>query len=1230
MRTPISMPNRAPFVGLLVLVLCFVVQHSAQAGAAHEKSLLWRIHSTGVSHDSYLYGTFHLRDERVYRFSDSVLASLATCRTFALEQRMDTLVSRMVRDMFDTTQGLRLGEVLHGAELDSVTQLVVASLAIPEAMVPNLRCGLVMQLIGAHESGTSRRATFLDAYLLGLARALHKDLRALEPYEHTMDLMDQIGRVSLRLMFDSTASGAEQSLLEPYIKLYQDQNIDSLTGSFAMMGESGLVDSILALRNVVMAASIDSLHRHASVFAAMGAAHLGGSNGIIELLRAKGYSVSPVAATYTGRRHDYDTVDITQGAQWYDFHSEHNGFSLKMPAPLAEAPMYKKMYENLEMDLPQCSDIISGLQFIAIAVRTTGQQTAEQKAAIATRMANAYFDDPDSMLMSAEQGGSDSYLNNACFDYVGESKYSSQMRLRVVVTKSGAYTLLVMGTKENIHSSMVNTYLNSLTFEHRPREPWTPYVDSTARVSVDFIGHPLTVNRGEKGAAVMVAYATDLESGNTFTLQHNWLGNKVEGVSLKAMVRSMLSSDELQEAIGSSLVFDTVSRSHLSCHYSTKADSTGARRIGRIVIHRRTIYLFEFSSSDPAKEAADSAHFFSSIRFLPDVDSALWRDYTNEEWHLSASLPGEVDESSFGDEDGSSPLLHSTYIQANDPVANQRVSITMNRLSPYTCFDSPDSLCQYWIRRVRIPGDSLGEINHVFLDNSDVYDVTLFRSRCDIATRYRIIIRGSVLCVAGVYLHHDFWDRSEIRDFFRSIVLPAPDNFNLRSSKLAHWQHDLLSADDDTSSVAAKACEWMDFSEADVTTLKTLLLRKSLPLDAQMEEQSVHQTQSDVNSVRLLILERLLRSPDSLTPAFLRQLDQATASLCVFRHYAQFAIADADKPELQAWALRALTVKENAKSSCGGPSKKDILRQCNSHSKALVQNLSLLEALYPQAELRTTVLRSLRLLLDSSAISLRDLHITEAVLVRDIQRCVSDRLKMLEPPARKKGNKPQLSFDDSDLEQRMNDNDDECYALNSVLRKMPYSAQSETALRNAMKQYHERDLDLWSTFAISLLQQGRTVEPELLLQLLNTPYAALRTLHLLDSSAQRKALPDSLFSQRNAALRQIIESATGDHFVVDSSVYLRSVATNFDGKKGRSYVFKLRLHRTNSDDDSMTAWRVALQGQYPDDTSNLNAQVTVLEVSDKNLDELSIDDHIKACLDSYAKETNPPVEDDEP
>lgn len=53
-------------------------------------------------------------------------------------------------------------------------------------------------------------------------------------------------------------------------------------------------EKFLYKRNILQAVAIDSIIKITSLFAGIGAAHLPGERGVIELLRQKGYTVRPI------------------------------------------------------------------------------------------------------------------------------------------------------------------------------------------------------------------------------------------------------------------------------------------------------------------------------------------------------------------------------------------------------------------------------------------------------------------------------------------------------------------------------------------------------------------------------------------------------------------------------------------------------------------------------------------------------------------------------------------------------------------------------------------------------------------------------------------------------------------------------------------------------------------------------------------------------------------------
>ena len=75
---------------------------------------------------------------------------------------------------------------------------------------------------------------------------------------------------------------------------YREKDIIMLDSIYKLMMSKKAHEVMILNRNQVMTRSIDSLAKTGSLFSAVGAAHLAGKGGIIQLLRNKGYTLTPI------------------------------------------------------------------------------------------------------------------------------------------------------------------------------------------------------------------------------------------------------------------------------------------------------------------------------------------------------------------------------------------------------------------------------------------------------------------------------------------------------------------------------------------------------------------------------------------------------------------------------------------------------------------------------------------------------------------------------------------------------------------------------------------------------------------------------------------------------------------------------------------------------------------------------------------------------------------------
>jgi uncharacterized protein YbaP (TraB family) len=137
----------------------------------------------------------------------------------------------------------------------------------------------------------------LDIHLLNIAKANGKKVFGIETFEEQVATVDKIplkeqaqmlvksieDTMNVEKLYDELLNTYLNADLEKMIKLSKDP---SLPLHFSKI----FVDE----RNIRMAGRIAEFAIKQSVFCAVGAAHLGGENGIIAMLRKKGFTVNPV------------------------------------------------------------------------------------------------------------------------------------------------------------------------------------------------------------------------------------------------------------------------------------------------------------------------------------------------------------------------------------------------------------------------------------------------------------------------------------------------------------------------------------------------------------------------------------------------------------------------------------------------------------------------------------------------------------------------------------------------------------------------------------------------------------------------------------------------------------------------------------------------------------------------------------------------------------------------
>lgn len=266
---------------------------------AYGQSLLWKISGKDIKEPSYLFGTIHITDKRVFSFDSTVYRALDACDALALEMIMDELKKEDIEKHMLLKKGT-LKDLFTNEEwkkLDAGFKQKTGSSILPYMKMKPFF--VYSQLV---QSGMSKdMPEALDMYLLKKYRSEKKPVLGIEVLADQIGAIDQIalkeqGQMLLKALEDTSKEGGG---FEELIDIYLKQDLEKM---LEMMKDSSLPEkfnqAFLVGRNVKMADNIAKYSKKQKTFNAVGAAHLPGDKGVIALLRKKGYTVEPVPLTF--------------------------------------------------------------------------------------------------------------------------------------------------------------------------------------------------------------------------------------------------------------------------------------------------------------------------------------------------------------------------------------------------------------------------------------------------------------------------------------------------------------------------------------------------------------------------------------------------------------------------------------------------------------------------------------------------------------------------------------------------------------------------------------------------------------------------------------------------------------------------------------------------------------------------------------------------------------------
>ncbi len=263
-------------------------------------SLLWQITKDGNKDTSYVFGTMHMIQKEYFYFPD-VLKDLI--------KSTDLVVLEIGDELNDPTAALALMQLEDGktffdyfneAQEDSILVWAEEKLGTSPSIF-KMSFGTmkpVMIVMLASQMEMMKDSESYEKTILELIKENNIKLAGLETIEDQIGVFDDFtDEEQTRMVMDAIKDDPEaKALTQKMMEIYARQNIDSLQLLIREEGETigSKEKELLGDRNNNWIPKIEKMIGKQRVFIAVGAGHLGGEDGVLELLRKEGYTVTPL------------------------------------------------------------------------------------------------------------------------------------------------------------------------------------------------------------------------------------------------------------------------------------------------------------------------------------------------------------------------------------------------------------------------------------------------------------------------------------------------------------------------------------------------------------------------------------------------------------------------------------------------------------------------------------------------------------------------------------------------------------------------------------------------------------------------------------------------------------------------------------------------------------------------------------------------------------------------
>ncbi len=600
------------------ILLCFMLfgfgALYAQESMITSKGLLWEISGNGASRPGYVYGTMHIPEKLAFNLSDSFFVALRSVDVVALESDhglwqvfSDTLQNQSFGTIFRTQNSQEQNSYSDNFYEDCFSLQMPSNQVLGAMLSAKPLMTNEFLTRSSQERQDFEEDTYLDQFIYQSGKKLGKEVIGLETLEGNLE-------ASIR----SSAPDPDEDEVKrervyigsrEFSDAYRKQDLALLDSLDRLANPSkNFRKWMLDERNIVHANGFDSLMRIGkTVFAGVGASHLPGEMGVLNLLREKGYTVRAVTFTDNGAKKEITKLEqiivpVAMTGQWYG----DSTWYVETPGKMYQTRSMRDGEEYLNTDMS------NGAYYAMYRINTYGLWAGYSPEEIALKIDSLIYEKVPGKIQEQTQITSPFVGHNI----TTRTKRGDAKRYKIFITPNEAFYFTVSGNGDYALGEAATRYLNSIQFGPKlVNKKLQPEVlaPKSGGFTVTFPVETEINTTEQKDAILFYAGATDVvEQTQYFILRETYYDE------------SFIEEDTFELNIIAEKIAAPFTKKTPDCQlistapyptqdFSFRSDRDSAYYFGRIVIDGPRYYLIGCRKQSDIQPIA----FFNSFSIMP-------------------------------------------------------------------------------------------------------------------------------------------------------------------------------------------------------------------------------------------------------------------------------------------------------------------------------------------------------------------------------------------------------------------------------------------------------------------------------------------------------------------------------------------------------------------------------------------------------------------------------------